>query len=509
MRFRCSPGVSYGILAAFTVVLLIAFVTLDRIAPAGRRLAKIAGYDPVNYFGMAHSMLFDHDFNLNNEFTRIHPDGPRWSAVQPGSGLPGNVWGIGYSMLEIPFLAAGVAADAVAGNPPDGFSRFAILGYCLGNVVMAGLGLMALFTLLYRMGQFWNIPGNLAAGYSLFVTLAVFFGTNVGYYTFSELAHISTFLLVSMFLAHWWKIRSSNNPRSWLVLGLIGGLLSICRWQDILYLGGPLIFDLMGPELRSDLRSWLRSRMLYAIGAGVWWIPQIAEWKIIYGKYLTVPQGDGFLIFPPHFMWQVVMSTRNGWFVWTPLALLGVVGLFYGAVKQARVFVPWIVILGLEVAVVGSMPTWHGFDSFGSRYLLSTAPLAAMGLFTLLCETSTVARRGLFVASLACCVYTMLFALQFRLNLIPSNETLTPTELFTDKLRLPQVRQRKAAVTAARTLMKDGNFDAAIQTLESVAGLGADRDVLDNLEKAYRAAGRLDAAGAAHLRLEQFLDSRL
>lgn len=490
-------------------MLIVTFIALDHIAPAGRRLAKIAGYDPVNYFGISHSLLFDHDFNLNNEFTRIKPDGSRWSEIQPGTGLPGSVWGVGYSILEMPFIAIGVLADAVAGNPADGFSKFAIFAYCLGNVVMSGLGLMALFAFLYRIGQSWNIPGNLAAGYSLFVTLTIFFGTNVGYYTFSQLAHIPTFLFASLFMCRWWNVRSSNKPGSWFLLGLLGGILSICRWQDILYLGGPLIFDLMGTEAWSDFRPWLRSRTLYAVGAGLAWIPQIAEWKIIYGKYLTVPQGDGFFAFPPHFMWEAMMSTRNGWFIWTPLAFIGVLGLFYGAAKHTRVFVPWIVILALEVVVVGSMPTWHGFDSFSSRYLLSTAPLIAMGFFTLLWEASESVRKGLVAASVVCCIFTMLFALQYRFSLIPSNVTLTASELFTDKLRLPQVRQRKIAVATARMLLEEGDFNSAIQTLEGVNGLGQDRDVLDGLEKAYRAAGKPEEAANAHLRLKEFLDSRL
>jgi hypothetical protein len=509
LLMRFSPRSSYIVLIGFTVLLLITFLTLDHIAPAGRRLAKIAGFDPVNYFDIAHSLLFDHDFNLNNEFTRIKPDGPLWSAIQPNTGLPGSVWGVGYSVLEVPFLALGVAADAIAGNPPDGFSKFSILAYCLGNVVMSGLGLMALFALLYRVGESWNIPKDLAAGYSLLVTLVIFFGTNVGYYTFSQLAHASTFLFASMFVGRWWDIRCSNRSGSWFLLGLIGGFLSICRWQDILFLGGPLVFDLMGPELRTDFRAWLRSRALYAAAAGLCWIPQIAEWKIIYGKYLTIPQGDGFFAFPPHFIWEVMMSSRNGWFIWTPLAFVGVLGLLYGATKHAREFVPWIVVLALELIVVGSMPTWHGFDSFSSRYLLSTAPLIAMGLFTLLWEASPAMRKGLIAASLVFCAYTMLFALQFRLSLIPTNSTLTTTELFTDKLRLFQVRQRKTAVATARQFLQGGNFNAAIQTLEGVADLGKDRDVLESLAEAYSAAGKLEQAGDTRRQLKEFLNSRL
>jgi hypothetical protein len=244
MHLRMSPSTGLWIIVAFSVAALAAFITLDRIAPAGRRLAKIRGEDPVNYFGIAHSILFDHDFNLNNEYQRMQPEGRSWTPNQPGTGLPGSPWGVGYSLLEIPLLALGTAVDALAGNPADGYSRWAVYFYCIGSILMAGCGMAALFVLLRSVGDYSGIPADGQSAYAMFVTLAIFFGTNVGYYAFSELSHASTFLFASLFLMTWWRVRESDKPSDWLVLGLIGGFLSICRWQDVLYLGGPLLYDL-------------------------------------------------------------------------------------------------------------------------------------------------------------------------------------------------------------------------------------------------------------------------
>jgi len=57
--------------------MVFGLLALDRIAPANRRLIKIRGEDPVAYFGMTHSILFDRDFDLRNEFQHAPPDG-RW-----------------------------------------------------------------------------------------------------------------------------------------------------------------------------------------------------------------------------------------------------------------------------------------------------------------------------------------------------------------------------------------------------------------------------------------------
>ena len=123
----------------------------------------------------------------------------------------------------------------------------------------------------------------------------ILFGTNVGYYAFSEMAHAPTFLFASLFLATWWRVRESEELRDWLVLGLVGGFLSICRWQDVLYMGGPLLFDLFGGEAWKR-RRWWQSRVFYAAGIGVWWIPQVLQWKAIYGKYITIPQEENIFV---------------------------------------------------------------------------------------------------------------------------------------------------------------------------------------------------------------------
>jgi hypothetical protein len=398
--------------------------------------------------------------------------------------------------------------DGLIGNPMDGYSRGAIMSYCLGNIFMTGLGMMALFTFFYRVAFFWEGEAPGAPGHALAATFAVFFGTNVGYYSFSQTSHTAAFLFASLFLAYWWQIRSSWDGRKWMVLGLIGGFLSVIRWQDILYLAGPILFDLLDRESLKRFRPWLRSRIGYAVAAFLWWIPQIAEWKIIYNKYLTVPQGPGFLKLPPAYIPEVLFSSRNGWFLWTPLILIGLAGLLYGMVKAKAVFLPWLVVIALEICAVASMKTWHGQDSFGARYLLSVSPIAGLGVLTLICRSGSAARIALGAAICCCGVFTSLFAIQYRFDLIPNNQTLTATEMFTDKLRIPAVRRRKASVASARNLLARGDAAAAIRTLENVPDPGDDRQVLEVLEQAYAAAGRPAQAAESAARLKKLLDSR-
>lgn len=489
-------GISYAILCFASILLAVVFLIGDAMAPAGRKLAKVAGDDPPVYFDVSHALLFHGSFDLTPEFRRLKPSADSATPVSPITGHQTSPFPIGYSILAIPFLAAGTIVDAMAGHPADGFAHYAVLFYCLTNVVLTGLGLLALFTFLYQAaGSFGGISPARANILALAATCAVFFGTSVGYYAFSEMSHAATFFTGSVFLAWWWRIREQTDLRSWVILGLLGGAVSLARWQDIFFAGAPLLFDLMAG--RAEIFRRLRSRTIYAAVIGLCWVPQMIEWKFMFGKYLTVPQGSGFVVFPPHFIPNVLFSSEHGWFIWTPLALIGVCGLIAGAFQARRVFTPWIVAVALQVALIASLPlTWHSGPAFGNRYMTSSAPVIGLGLIFLLCRFGRPGRIVVATAAAFCCLFSVLFAVQFRLDLIPKLDRLTPAELFADKINLLRVHRQKQAAQQADVLIFGGAPEKALGILQAAAN-PPDSDVLTELSKAYRAMGQENQAQAA------------
>lgn len=500
----------YVLLFAFGGILIAALIVLDALAPGGRRVAKITGVEGPVYFGIAHSLLFDRDVDLTNEFQHVAPEDRMWTLVQKSTGRPGSVYPIGYSLVAMPFLLAGYAVDALRGQGDGGYGRFAVLGFSLTNVFLAGCGLIALFTFLVRAGKSFGI-GNRLPIIALLVCFAIFFGTNVGFYTFSPMSHIATFFWASLFLAWWWEIQSGTSAARWAVLGIMGGMLSISRWQDVCYLGAPLLLDLLERRYSSDRAAWLRSRAAYAVAAVVCWVPQVLEWKSIFGHYLTIPQGAGFFEFPPVHVAQVLFSSHCGWFFWTPITLLGICGLVYGGMRISRFYWPLLVVFALELLVLGSLRiSWSGHDSFGARYLTSSVPLAAFGLATIF-FTARPLWRDIFAAFAAVSVvFTLLFAVQYRLDLIPRNSRLTVREAFGDKFHLGKAMKRRAAFLAATGEMQSGDYQAAVHTLEyAKAAYGGDRELLDAVATADRRAGSPAKAAMAEQRLRALLDSQL
>ena len=257
--------------------------------------------------------------------------------------------------------------------------------------------------------------------------------------------------------------------------------------------------------------AWVTARFAYGAVALLCWIPQMAEWKIIYGKLVTMPQANGFIQFPPRYIPDVLFSTLNGWFIWTPAVLIGAVGLILATWRWPRTVLPWLVVISLELMVLGSMPTnWWGGWSFGQRSLTSSVPLMAWGIAICFLLAAPFARKALAVALAVCCLFTMTFAAQYRLHLIQREDRLTFQELVLDKFRLGPVIRRESAVRQATAMLQQGSVDGAALTLEAAARQSGENSILlEALVATYRQKGDAGKADAAQERLRRLSLTRL
>ena len=98
----------------------------------------------------------------------------------------------------------------------------------------------------------------------------------------------------------------------------------------------------------------------------------------------------------PHWL-DVLFSTRNGLFTWTPAALLGVVGLLLLLRRAPGWAVVALAAVVMQVAVNGLLLDWWAGAAFGARRFVGGAVFLALGygwLATLLWPT----RRRLALA---------------------------------------------------------------------------------------------------------------
>jgi hypothetical protein len=403
------------------------------------------------------------------------------------------------------------------GHPADGYSRGAMTAYFLGSIVFVTIGLLCVYDVLVIISGelFLRESEKRRRWTSLIVTLALLPATTLGYYAFSPMSHAAGFMSVALFLRAWVTVRGSDTVGRWLLLGLLGGLAALCRWQNVLLLGAPLLSDLLVWRRRAlkgeGLARWVTARGAYGTAAFLTILPQLAQWKAIYGRYLLIPQGNDFLEFPPRFIPQVLLSSRHGWFIWTPACLLCVAGLLWGCFERSEIFLPWTVALAAEVAVIGSMPgNWWNRQSFGIRSLTCTLVICAMGLSYLLMRSIPSWRKALWGALAAAAAYSAVFTVQYRLDLVPREDYLTFSELVSDKLALRRALERRRLADRCHAMIRQRDAEECVRMLEDgIRRLGQDRFLLEALVTAERMNGDDRSEARARTRRDAFLAKRL
>jgi hypothetical protein len=118
-------------------------------------------------------------------------------------------------------------------------------------------------------------------------------------------------------------------------------------------------------------------------------------------------------------------------------------------------------------------------------------------------------RTAVIAGTVACSLFSVISAVQFRLDLVPRDDRLTLSEYLTDKLRLREVRRRKVAVKEAESLLERGSPADAARVLETAEFYGPDRDVLRDLSKAYREGGDPLKAQQVDQQLQLLVQNRL
>ena len=102
-------------------------------------------------------------------------------------------------------------------------------------------------------------------------------------------------------------------------------------------------------------------------------------WHAIYGSFLAVsPVGPQIRWWDPHLV-DILWSSRNGLFSWSPALYLGAIGLFIFAWMRPAVGLAVLLCLGVMVYFNASIQDWWGSAGFGGRRFDGTIPLFALG----------------------------------------------------------------------------------------------------------------------------------
>ena len=439
-------------------------------------LPRIYATDEVQYYAYLRSVYFDGDLDFRNEYEHFAEIGARQTppdlAVRnallredaqnpnPRTGKLRNVAPIGSAIMWAPgFVAADLgvlAANALgAGIARDGYSRPYVWSVCFMSALYTLGGLLLTYQLARRLS------GSFAA---TLATITIWLASPLVMYTYILMpwSHATGFGLFALFLTLWiplaqrqldlliypqdtesWRrgalVGNIDGLWGWLLLGLVGGLMTMTREQLGLLLLLPALAGLIAYVKLLQARSWATLRgllvrhVLFLLVFGLTLVPQLLAYQLLNGRPAPSPTVGGKLVWcSPHFLDTLIdfdprpssfcpiagdisagfAPFAHGALLWSPIlgpALLGLLVLArgVGSTRGRAPLLAGLLLLGFlaQTYINGAFgTTWHLTRSFGFRRLIECTPIFVIGLAALI-EWLGRRRRTLALMLAALCIY--------------------------------------------------------------------------------------------------------
>lgn len=287
----------------------------------------------------------------------------------------------GWAVLLSPFY---LIADFWAAN-----SSYAKDGFSYPYQVMMSAGCS-----FYICCGLWFLQKILRYFFQLRVAILTFclliFGTN---WLFMNYAALGSSNNIEFFLVAWmlWMTVRFHESFSWKYafgLGISIGFIGLVRPPDLILTLIPVFWNTKTyGGILAKIKYFWREKMALSLIALLPAIAilliQLGYWKITSGHFLMNSYannaGEGFDWFTPYLL-EVLFSFRKGWFIYTPLMLFAVAGLYLWTKKTASHGLAPMLIFILFLYVISCWTCWYYAESFSQRALLDAYPLLAIGL---------------------------------------------------------------------------------------------------------------------------------
>jgi len=352
--------------------------------------------DGFYYFAYLRSLAFDHDVDFTNDYKLLGLEDKPHLFTPTRTGHAQSAASIGPAILWAPFFGAGhLVARSLGARRPEidanGISFPYRQAVCVAGLFYGLIGCWFCFRLTRR----FYVPSLAALATALAVS-----GSFLLWYLVKEpsMTHGPSMAAVAGFVWAWIRTRDTrvtggkageatfDESRAWAWLGAIAGLMTLIRWQNALFALLPACDAVAG--LTAALRTGDRARArqvlaggaLFSLCATVAFVPQMIAWHAIYGSWLAVsPLGPKIRWGDPQLA-DILWSSRNGLFSWSPVLYAGAIGLVIFAGGQPGLGVPMLLTLALMTYFNACIQDWWGSDGFGGRRFDGTIPFFCLGV---------------------------------------------------------------------------------------------------------------------------------
>jgi hypothetical protein len=292
-----------------------------------------------------------------------------------------NYGTIGATVLWLPFYAIADLWTRASGiAEANGFTQPYIAAVAYGSAFYAFVALL----LSVRAARM--VTGEHGSG-SMIAALAVWFGTPLLFYMYiaPPFSHACSAFAVALFVNVWLHVRRTWSPMGAFALGLSAALMAMVREQDAFVALGPFLdFTVAGGKKTEDRRQkteLLKLSIAGLIGFVLGYAPQLLAYNAINGYPGPAAHVSRKMSwYAPHAL-QVIASPEHGFFLWTPLAVLAIAGLFL--LRDRWIALCLLVSVVSQIYVAGSVESWTVAGAFGQRRFVCLTVILVIGLAAL------------------------------------------------------------------------------------------------------------------------------
>jgi len=381
----------------------------------------------------------------------------------------------GMSYLWTPaFLIADYYAKTF-GYPADGFSP----PYQWALIIFGGLFCIISYVFARKiLIRYFNET------VTLITLILIFVGTNLFYFTTigNDTPHAYLFTLFTVFIYYSIKWHEKQKVSYAILLGIILGFIIAIRPSDIFITAIPILWGIYDRESLTKKIVLIKSNILQIIMAGViaglFFLPQLLYYRLYAGEYIVNIYNDpgaAFDFLHPRFGY-VLFGFRKGWFIYSPLSLIGVAGIILVYKKLKEYFWPVVIYLALVIFLIASFNSlisygWRGFIQAYATLIIPT------GFFVqYIMKRSTVVKILAIMIVSFFIILNLFQAYQVKMGVIDGSrmtrayyfKTLFKTKVTDEDRKLLRVKRSETSVDVIPNDVKFNNLTLDFKTFDEI-----------------------------------------
>ena len=413
-----------NIKAVFVCAFLITFIIfLTNAEPYVRS-------DGYYYFHTTQCLINENNFACTEKpeywgnmdsYTRNEYQGKYVSVTSPGTAI-----------LNTPLLIlANLAGKIVDLNNQyflayNGHTLWQGLVIVLNSIIFAFLSLVLIYKALRHLGFSEKV--------SLLSVSASYLSSYAIWYVFLLPIFTHTYEIFAVSLCLFSFLKAKKNPKYLYLLGSAIGVLVLLR-PVLIAIG---LFFIIPLVLKKDVKSLIKIVIGGIPFAVIYFIYNLQSYgSLIASGYDTVrSETFNFQIFNG---FNLLFSSGHGWLIFSPLMILGILGLVFGLKKMREISLISLISILAMVVIYGFWPAWSGGGSFGSRFMIFAVPFISIGVAILLSNQKKIfyqkiiLRKLVLVLVILTTFFTLTITALYRVVRVNS-DNFTPADFIKGEL---------------------------------------------------------------------------